>query len=190
MNSKMKSEESWGRLDMKFKLSDVMELIGGGTPKTSKVEYWNGEIPWLSVKDFNNDFRYVYETEKSITELGLNNSSTKLLKEGDIIISARGTVGEIATIPFPMAFNQSCYGLRAKEEVVTSDYLYYLIKHNVYILKKNTHGSVFDTITRDTFSGIEVDIPSLDEQRKIASILSEIDEKIELNNEINKNLAA
>lgn len=184
----MKSEESWGRLDMKFKLSDVMELIGGGTPKTSKVEYWNGEIPWLSVKDFNNDFRYVYETEKSITELGLNNSSTKLLKEGDIIISARGTVGEIATIPFPMAFNQSCYGLRAKEEVVTSDYLYYLIKHNVYILKKNTHGSVFDTITRDTFSGIEVDIPSLDEQRKIASILSEIDEKIELNNEINKNL--
>ena len=188
MNSKMKSEESWGRLDMKFKLSDVMELIGGGTPKTSKVEYWNGEIPWLSVKDFNNDFRYVYETEKSITELGLNNSSTKLLKEGDIIISARGTVGEIATIPFPMAFNQSCYGLRAKEEVVTSDYLYYLIKHNVYILKKNTHGSVFDTITRDTFSGIEVDIPSLDEQRKIASILSEIDEKIELNNEINKNL--
>ena len=190
MNSKMKSEESWGRLDMKFKLSDVMELIGGGTPKTSKVEYWNGEIPWLSVKDFNNDFRYVYETEKSITELGLNNSSTKLLKEGDIIISARGTVGEIATIPFPMAFNQSCYGLRAKEEVVTSDYLYYLIKHNVYILKKNTHGSVFDTITRDTFSGIEVDIPSLDEQRKIASILSEIDEKIELNNEINKNLEA
>lgn len=184
----MKSEESWGRLDMKFKLSDVMELIGGGTPKTSKVEYWNGEIPWLSVKDFNNDFRYVYETEKSITELGLNNSSTKLLKEGDIIISARGTVGEIATIPFPMAFNQSCYGLRAKEEVVTSDYLYYLIKHNVYILKKNTHGSVFDTITRDTLSGIEVDIPSLDEQRKIASILSEIDEKIELNNEINKNL--
>ena len=175
---------------MKFKLSDVMELIGGGTPKTSKAEYWNGEIPWLSVKDFNNDFRYVYETEKSITELGLNNSSTKLLKEGDIIISARGTVGEIATIPFPMAFNQSCYGLRAKEEVVTSDYLYYLIKHNVYILKKNTHGSVFDTITRDTFSGIEVDIPSLDEQRKIASILSEIDEKIELNNEINKNLEA
>ncbi|WP_206670726.1 restriction endonuclease subunit S [Finegoldia magna] len=184
----MKSEESWGRLVMRYKLSDVMELIGGGTPKTSKAEYWNGEIPWLSVKDFNNDFRYVYETEKSITELGLNNSSTKLLKEGDIIISARGTVGEIATIPFPMAFNQSCYGLRAKEEVVTSDFLYYLIKHNVYILKKNTHGSVFDTITRDTFSGIEVDIPSLDEQRKIASILSEIDEKIELNNEINKNL--
>ena len=53
---------------MKYKLSEVMDLIGGGTPKTSKTEYWNGDIPWLSVKDFNNGFRYVYETEKSITQ--------------------------------------------------------------------------------------------------------------------------
>ena len=173
---------------MKYKLSDVMDLIGGGTPKTSKPEYWNGTIPWLSVKDFNNGFRYVYETEKTITELGLENSSTKLLQNGDVIISARGTVGEIATIPFPMAFNQSCYGLRAKSEIVTSDYLYYLIKHNVSVLKKNTHGSVFDTITRKTFDNIEVEIPSIEIQEKIASILSDYDEKIELNNEINNNL--
>lgn len=173
---------------MKYKLSEVMDLIGGGTPKTSKLEYWNGDIPWLSVKDFNNGFRYVYETEKSITQLGLENSSTKLLQKGDIIISARGTVGEIATIPFPMAFNQSCYGLRAKSGIVTSDYLYYLIKHNVSVLKKNTHGSVFDTITRSTFDNIEVEIPSIEIQEKIASILCDYDDKIELNNAINNNL--
>lgn len=173
---------------MKYKLSQVMDLIGGGTPKTSKSEYWNGDIPWLSVKDFGNDFRYVYKTEKTITELGLNSSSTKMLQRGDVIISARGTVGEIATIPFPMAFNQSCYGLRAKQDIVTENFLYYLIKHSVRVLKKNTHGSVFDTITRDTFDGIEVDIPTLDEQVKIASILSNLDEKIELNSAINNNL--
>ena len=56
---------------MKYKLSEVMDVIGGGTPKTSKPEYWNGDIPWLSVKDFNNDYRYVYRTEKSITKEGL-----------------------------------------------------------------------------------------------------------------------
>ena len=173
---------------MKYKLSEVMDLIGGGTPKTSKPEYWNGDIPWLSVKDFNDGFRYVYETEKTITQSGLENSSTKLLKRGDVIISARGTVGEIATIPFPMAFNQSCYGLRARNGIVTSDYLYYLIKHNVSVLKKNTHGSVFDTITRNTFDNIEVEIPSIETQEKIASILSDYDEKIELNNAINNNL--
>ena len=173
---------------MKCKLSEVMELIGGGTPKTTMPEYWNGNIPWLSVKDFNNDFRYVYSTEKTITELGLQNSSTKLLQKGDVIISARGTVGEIATIPYPMAFNQSCYGIRAKKDIVTSDFLYYLIKHNVSVLKKNTHGSVFDTITRDTFDNIDVNIPSIEQQERITGILSPIDEKIELNIRINCNL--
>ena len=173
---------------MKYKLSEIMDIIGGGTPKTSKPEYWNGDIPWLSVKDFNNDYRYVYETEKTITQLGLDNSSTKLLKRNDSIISARGTVGEMAMIPYPMAFNQSCYGLRAKEGLVDEEYLYYLIKHNVVVLKKNTHGSVFDTITRDTFDGIEVELPSLAKQKVVASILRDLDDKIEVNNEINKNL--
>lgn len=173
---------------MKCKLSEIMDLIGGGTPKTSKPEYWNGNIPWITVKDFNNDFRYVYKTEKSITQLGLERSSTKLLQSGDVIISARGTVGEIATIPFAMAFNQSCYGLRAKKGMVTSDYLYYLIKHNISLLKNNTHGSVFDTITRNTFDNIEVEIPSIEIQQKISSILNDYDKKIELNNAINNNL--
>lgn len=165
-----------------------MDLIGGGTPKTSNPDYWNGDIPWLSVKDFANDFRYVYESEKHITKLGLEHSSTKLLQRGDLIISARGTVGEIATIPFPMAFNQSCYGLRARTNVVTEDFLYYLIKHNVRVLKNNTHGSVFDTITRDTFENIEAEIPNLNIQKKIASILTVFDKKTELNHAINNNL--
>ncbi len=173
---------------MKYKLSEIMDIIGGGTPKTSKPEYWNGDIPWLSVKDFNNDYRYVYETEKTITQAGFDNSSTKLLKRNDSIISARGTVGEMAMISYPMAFNQSCYGLRAKEGLVDEEYLYYLIKHNVVVLKKNTHGSVFDTITRDTFDDIEVELPSLVEQEIVASILQDLDDKIEVNNEINNNL--
>ena len=173
---------------MKYKLSDLVSIIGGGTPKTSKTEYWNGDIPWLSVKDFNNDFRYVYKTEKRITQLGLENSSTKILNKGDMIISARGTVGEIASIPYPMTFNQSCYGLRAKENMITRDFLYYLIKYNISILKNQTHGSVFDTITKSTFDEIWVDIPGIMMQDKIATILSIIDKKIELNYEINKNL--
>lgn len=175
---------------MRYKLSEIMDLIGGGTPKTSVSSYWNGDIPWLSVKDFNNDYRYVYETEKTITEEGLRNSSTKLLERDDSIISARGTVGEMAMIPFPMAFNQSCYGLRAKKDIIDPTFLYYLVKHNVHILKKNTHGSVFDTITRDTFAGIGVDVPDLKEQLRIASVLRDLDDKIELNGRINKNLYA
>ena len=170
-------------------LNNIMDLIGGGTPKTSRAEYWNGDIPWLSVKDFNNENRYVYETEKSITKLGLDNSSTKLLQKDDIIISARGTVGEMAMIPFPMAFNQSCYGIRGKEGI-NQIFLYYLVKNSIRKLKVITHGSVFDTITRDTFSNINVLVPNMEIQQAISSVLMSIDDKIEGNQKINKNLAA
>lgn len=172
---------------LRTSLMDIVELIGGGTPKTSKAEYWGGNINWLSVKDFNNENRYVYSTEKTITEEGLNNSSTKLLKKDDIIISARGTVGELAMIPFPMAFNQSCYGIRAKEGI-DSIFLYYLIKNSVRKIKTITHGSVFDTITRDTFANIEVAIPDIETQHCIAKILADIDDKVENNQRINNNL--
>ena len=175
---------------MRYNLAELCEIIGGGTPKTNIPQYWGGDIPWLSVKDFNNDRKYVYKADKSITEEGLNNSAATILGEGDIIISARGTVGEMAVIPYPMSFNQSCYGLRAKKEIVNADYFYYLVKYKVKELKHNAHGSVFDTITRDTFEGIEVEIPSKLIQQKIASILAVLDNKIETNGEINHNLAA
>ena len=166
---------------------EIIDIIGGGTPKTSIADYWNGEIPWLSVKDFNNDNRYVYDTEKHISDLGLNNSSTKLLQRDDIIISARGTVGEIAMIPYPMAFNQSCYGIRAKAGTDKA-FLYYLLKYKIADLKRMTHGSVFDTITRDTFANLIVSLPPYEIQRRIASVLMLIDDKIECNSRINDNL--
>ena len=166
---------------------EIINLIGGGTPKTSVADYWNGEIPWLSVKDFNNDNRYVYNTEKHISDLGLNNSSTKLLQRDDIIISARGTVGEIAMIPYPMAFNQSCYGIRAKAGTDKA-FLYYLLKYKIADLKRMTHGSVFDTITRDTFANLIVSLPPYEIQHRIASVLMLIDDKIECNSRINDNL--
>ena len=78
---------------------------------------------------------------------------------------------------------------KGKKDVVDNVFLYYLLKQNIYVLKKNTHGSVFDTITRETFESIEVELPSLDVQRNIANILSDYDDKIELNNKINNNLA-
>lgn len=81
-----------------YKLGEIIKIVGGGTPKTSECRYWNGNIPWLSVVDFNNDRKYVYETEKHISIEGLNNSSTKILSKGDIIISARGTVGAMAML--------------------------------------------------------------------------------------------
>ena len=176
-------------MSMEYSISEICQIIGGGTPKTSVAEYWNGDINWLSVKDFAGDCRYVYDTEKKITELGLNNSSTKLLQKDDIIISARGTVGEMAMIPYPMAFNQSCFGIRGNEKI-DNTYLYYLLKTKIRDLKKQANGAVFDTITISTFSNIICDIPELEVQKKIAAQLSEIDDKISVNRRICENLEA
>lgn len=176
-------------MSMEYSISEICQIIGGGTPKTSVAEYWNGDINWLSVKDFAGDCRYVYDTEKKITELGLNNSSTKLLQKDDIIISARGTVGEMAMIPYPMAFNQSCFGIRGNEKI-DNTYLYYLLKTKIRDLKKQANGAVFDTITISTFSNIICDIPELEVQKKIAAQLSEIDDKIAINRRICENLEA
>lgn len=172
------------------KLSDVIEIIGGGTPKRSEQTFWNGNIDWLSVADFNNDFRFVYSSAEKITELGLNNCSTKLLDKGQLIISARGTVGCLAQVTKPMAFNQSCYGLNGIKGIIDNDFLYYFLKHNISTLKSKTHGSVFDTITRDTFEHIEISFPNLERQKEIADILGKYDQKIHLNTQTNQTLEA
>ena len=171
-----------------MKYTEIADIISGGTPKTSCPEYWDGDIPWLSVVDFSNCDKYVYTTERSITEKGLNNSSTKLLQKDDIIISARGTIGAMAMIPYPMAFNQSCFGIRAKDGI-DSHYLFYLTQIKIKELQtKSKNGNIFKSITLETFENINVELPSLEEQKKIAKILSDIDQKISLNNSINKEL--
>ena len=83
---------------MKHNFTDLVDIVLGGTPKTSNSSYWNGQIGWLSVKDFGSANRFVYSSEKTITNDGLANSNTKMLNKGDIIISARGTVGALAQL--------------------------------------------------------------------------------------------
>lgn len=137
---------------------ETIDVIGGGTPKTSIPEYWEGDIPWFSVADapLSTDI-WVLETEKKISELGLRESSTKLLPEGTTIISARGTVGRLALTGIAMTMNQSCYGLRGKSG--DRYHTFFNTKRLVNILKQHAHGSVFDTITRDTLKKVLVPYP-------------------------------
>ncbi|BAO36762.1 TPA: restriction endonuclease subunit S [Serratia marcescens] len=139
--------------------SDVVEIIGGGTPKTSVSEYWDGDIPWFSVVDTpaSSDV-FVVKTGKSITQTGLNESSARLINKGTTIISARGTVGNLAIAGCDMTFNQSCYALRGKNG--SGNYFVFLsTKRMVEQLKAMSHGSVFSTITRQTFDAVLSVVP-------------------------------
>lgn len=143
-------------------LKELITIIGGGTPKTSIKEYWTGTIPWFSVVDVPKEGDiFVLDTEKHVSELGIENSSTQILPLGTTIISARGTVGKIAMVGTPMAMNQSCYGIKGKD-AGTDIYIYYLISNMVGTLQKQGHGSVFNTITRDTINNQQVVIPDID----------------------------
>jgi type I restriction enzyme S subunit len=136
--------------------SDLLSILSGGTPKTSTSEYWDGAIPWFSVVDTPAPGEvFVLDTEKKITELGVQKSAATIYPAGTTIITARGTVGNVAMMGRPMAFNQSCYGLQGKE-YFDGAYTYFLAKHIVEELKLIAHGSVFDTITRDSFDSIKV----------------------------------
>src|SRR5262249_44279190 len=132
-------------------VSQLVDLIGGGTPKTSVPEYWDGEIPWFSVADtpVQADV-FVVDTEKRITRRGLENSSTRLLAEDTTIITARGTVGKTALAGKEMAMNQSCYGIKGHDGYPPY-FIFFLIQSVVQTLQGLTHGAVFDTITRNTF---------------------------------------
>jgi type I restriction enzyme S subunit len=166
----------------------MCEVLSGGTPKTSVPEYWDGEVPWASVKDFNINSRWFSSTEKKISREGLDSCSSVLLEPGELVISARGTVGVIAQPTMQTAFNQSNYGLRAKQGLADNDYLYYALVHANKALLGDTHGGMFDTITRSTLDRLLVPNPPLKEQRRIAEALGVFDEKIALNKELSKTL--
>ncbi len=160
-----------------FKLSDLVEIISGGTPDTGNNDYWNGDIPWLSVADFSKVNRFVESADKTITEQGLKNSSTKILQMGDIIVSARGTVGAMAQLKKPMAFNQSCYGLRAKDKS-SNDYIFYVFSREIEQLKARAFGSKFDAITIKTFDEVKIPLPPLEIQQKIVTECEVIDNAV------------
>ena len=158
--------------------ADTVEIFGGGTPKTSVAEYWNGEIPWFSVVDSPRESDvFVIDTEKKITQAGVENSSTQVLPEGTTIISARGTVGNVALVGLPMTMNQSCHGLRGKIDA-RGFYTYFATRALVATLQQRAHGSVFDTITRDTLAGVDVSKPPPaaieDFEQKVAPLMERI----------------
>lgn len=174
---------------MLVSLLEYVEIMSGGTPKTKNAEYWNGDIPWLTIDDFRDVNKYVYMTQKAITKKGLDNSSTNILHYGDIIISARGTVGKIALIYHDMAFNQSCFGLHIKNKLILNpNFLFYYLKCNLQYILKKTQGAIFDSINLSTFNYIKVDLPSIETQEKLVSILTSIDNQIERNNSMVKKL--
>jgi len=123
---------------------------------------------------------FVIDTEKYITQAGVENSSTNIFPVGTTIITARGTVGKLALAGVPMAMNQSCYGIKGVKGY-PDYYIHFLLKRAINELQQNTHGTVFETITRQTFDGVEIIVPPAIIAQKFDAIIQSHLEKIRNN---------
>ncbi len=140
-------------------LDDMVELLSGGTPKTSVPSYWDGDIPWYTAKDApNGSDVFAVDTERKITQLGVKNSATRVLDAATTVITARGTVGRLTCLGVPMAMNQTCYGIRGARSY-PDFFTYWNVRMAVDQLQTRTHGTIFDTITRQTFKLVDTVIP-------------------------------
>lgn len=124
-------------------LSENVDFLSGGTPKTKEETYWNGTIPFFTPKDAKNSL-YTTTTEKSITDLGLEKCNSKLYPKNTLFITARGTVGKLALANRPMAMNQSCFALKHKEG--KQFYLYNVVENLVKEIILGANGAVFNAI--------------------------------------------
>ncbi len=161
------------------KLSDVVEIISGGTPKSGVSEYWADEVPWITPKDMGSvKDRFVFDTNRKISNLGLAKSSAKLIPENSVILSTRAPIGHLVINTVPMATNQGCRGLVVSDKI-TTNFLYYFLKSNVSLLNDLGTGTTFKELSKTALSAVHILVPHVEEQKRIVAILDEALEQID-----------
>ena len=169
------------------KLGEVCEIAkSGGTPTSTKREYYNGDIPFLSISDMTSQGKYLHYTTNHISKLGLDNSSSWIVPANSIIYSMYASVGFVAINKIPLATSQAVLNLILKKEI-NIDFIYYKLvdfqKEIAQFITTGTQGN----LNAQSVKNFKIQIPCFKEQQKIANFLSNIDVKIEnTNQEINQ----
>ncbi|KKG16125.1 hypothetical protein EO98_07165 [Methanosarcina sp. 2.H.T.1A.6] len=174
----MKEKVGW----IKGILSDFGEIVSGGTPKTKVAEYWGEDISWITPADLSGySEKYIHKGRKSITHLGLKNSSAKLMPKGSVLFSSRAPIGYVTIAGNELCTNQGFKSLVPKE-VVNSDFLYYYFKSIKQLAEKRASGTTFKELSSKAFADLPLCLPPLPEQRaivsKIEQLFSELDNGI------------
>lgn len=170
-------------------LGELGTIVGGATPSTKNPSFYDGNIPWLTPKDLSvNSNMYILRGARNITEVGFKSCSCKMLPKGSVLFSSRAPIGYVAIAANDMCTNQGFKSVIPNEET-DSEFLYYLLKYNKDNIASQGSGTTFAEVSGKTMKEIEVMVPKeTEDQRRIASILSSLDRKIELNNKINADL--
>ena len=161
---------------MKVKLGDIFEIGSGGTPSKSHPEYYKGNIPWVKTGDLKSE--YLYEVEDFISEEGLKNSSAKMYEENTVLIAMYGaTIGATSILKLSACTNQACAAFKENENVIP-EYLYYFLRSQKERFVKDGVGGAQPNISAGYLKKVEMEIPSLENQKEIIGILDKISEII------------
>ena len=158
------------------KLGKIGDLIGGGTPSTKNEEFWNGNIPWISSSDLNENNIYDISISRFINEQAIKNSATKLIPNKSILIVSRVGVGKIAINNKPLCTSQDFQSLILKKD--NHIFLAYKIKNEIQKLIACNQGTSIKGFVKEDLSNLQIPLPPLKEQEKIAEILTTWDEAI------------
>lgn len=155
-------------------LGDVCTIVNGGTPKSEVLDYWDGNLNWITPKEMGKlNSREVFTTERKITENGLKNSSAKLLPVNSVILSSRAPIGHLAINKELMATNQGCKGL-VPSSSLNYEYLYYFLSYSKKLLNDMGSGATFKELSGSKLATVEIPLPPLATQQKIVAKLDAI----------------
>lgn len=172
-----------------YKLGDIGTIVGGATPSTKDSSNYDGNIAWITPKDLSNlNCRYISHGERMISQKGFDDCSCRMLPKNSILFSSRAPIGYVAIAQNALCTNQGFKSIIPNNEIVDSLFLYYLLVYYKPVIENMGSGTTFKEVSGSVMKALTVNIPNIDEQKRIAAILSSLDDKIELNRRINGNL--
>jgi len=160
------------------KLKDIaLRFYNGGTPDTSNENYWGGDIPWITGADFEN--QKVNRIRRNITHKGVENSATNIIPKGNLLVATRTGVGKFAIAPFDIAISQDITGIILDSQKALPGYIYWYLDHKADRLRSIIQGTSINGLLRGDLESFMLPLPLVNEQKKIADILTSIDNEVE-----------
>ena len=159
------------------KLGEICTIVSGTTPKSTQPEYWDGNLNWVTPAELTDESDIIYESQRKITQQAVSDSSLKSFPAGTVLLSSRAPIGKVAIAGTEMYCNQGFKNLICSEKIYNR-YLYHFLKDKTVYLNSLGRGATFKEISKTIVENIEIPLPALEEQHKIAMVLDKINDLI------------
>lgn len=158
-------------------LGDIADMNSGGTPPTLVSEYYGGDISWVSISDMTHSGKVIYSTEKNLTDIGLRNCAAQIFPAQTVLYAMYASIGECSIAGTPMCTSQAILGIRAKPSLLNEFIYYYLVSIKAQVKKMGQQGTQAN-LNAGIVRAFEIEVPPLEEQTAIATVLSDIDAEL------------